>query len=279
VANLLPTTMVGSYPRPLWYRNQLGGRDMLEALKREEHLQACQDATTAVIQDQESVGLDVVTDGQMHYDDYGGAIGSFAWYWYERIGGFDPSKQASPLAEGNGGVSETWARLMENWGGTQVLERVYRRTASRLPDMYRYAASVARRPVKVSLGAGPPNLALHVHYDAPGSANASKQALAEDLAPIFNRELKEIVAAGANYVQLEDLGGWSLAPGDPDAEWIMNVMNTWVDGVDAKLAWHCCLGTDYGNAAREFFDALPSVIDNMYRVNVDSSCLTSRCEM
>ena len=40
-----------------------------------------------MIRDQEEAGLDIVTDGQMSYDDYVGVIGSFCWYMYERIPG------------------------------------------------------------------------------------------------------------------------------------------------------------------------------------------------
>lgn len=87
---LLPTTMVGSYPRPRWFTHQLGGRDVLEAFKSVEHAEAYRDATRVVIGDQEDAGLDVVTDGQMWFDDLHMGIGSFFWYWFERIPGFGP---------------------------------------------------------------------------------------------------------------------------------------------------------------------------------------------
>ena len=38
---LLPTTMVGSYPRPAWFTNQLQGRDVLDAFKDIRHREAC----------------------------------------------------------------------------------------------------------------------------------------------------------------------------------------------------------------------------------------------
>jgi 5-methyltetrahydropteroyltriglutamate--homocysteine methyltransferase len=267
--------MVGSYPRPLWYRHQLLGRDLREAFKWQEHLQAWQDATTAVMQDQRSVGLDIVTDGQMHFDDYGGAIGSFTWFWYERIQGFNPGKQSDPMAAEEGGMStsETENNLFQDWGGTTAVEKVSRGRPSRLVDMFQWASSVADRPLKVSLGAGPPNLTFHVDVRSPDSAYSSERELAEDLVPIFNAELKELVAAGAGYVQLEDLGGWLLTPDNPEGQWVIDVMNGWVDGVGGKLAWHCCLGTDYGNPAIEFLERLPVVIENMYRVNVEQLVL------
>ena len=78
VDTILPTTMVGSYPRPHWYTQQLLGRDVRVAFKEVSHEEAYHDATQVVLRDQEDAGLDIVTDGQMSYDDYVGAIGSRA---------------------------------------------------------------------------------------------------------------------------------------------------------------------------------------------------------
>ena len=77
VNKLLPTTMVGSYPRPQWFRHQLLGRDVRVAFKEVQHEEAYHDAVATVIRDQEDAGLDIVTDGNMWYDDYVGVIGSF----------------------------------------------------------------------------------------------------------------------------------------------------------------------------------------------------------
>ena len=124
VDTLLPTTMIGSYPKPRWYtRYNLAGADILEWWKLEENWHAWWDATTACIKDQELAGLDIVTDGQMHFDDYGGGIGSFVWYWYERLDGFTKAKLPNPLAAAieaseDGDLSQ--AAWMHNWGGTAV---------------------------------------------------------------------------------------------------------------------------------------------------------------
>src|SRR3989449_7331246 len=90
VDTILPTTMVGSYPRPQWFKQQLLGRDVRVAFKEVAHEEAYTDAVKTVIDDQISAGLDIVTDGNMWYDDYVGVIGSFCWYPYERIPAFEP---------------------------------------------------------------------------------------------------------------------------------------------------------------------------------------------
>ncbi len=116
VETILPTTMVGSFPRPQWYKHQLLGRDIRVAFKEVQHEEAYNDAVATVIRDQEEAGLDIVTDGNMWYDDYVGVIGSFCWYMYERIGGFQPARNPHPLTvnatERNKGVE-----LLDDWGG------------------------------------------------------------------------------------------------------------------------------------------------------------------
>src|SRR4029079_9401324 len=105
VDTILPTTMVGSYPRPHWFTQQLLGRDVRVAFKEVTHEEAYHEANHAVLHDQEEAGLDIVTDGQMSYDDYVGVIGSFCWYMYERIGGLHP-RRGGPPSQGRGASSD-----------------------------------------------------------------------------------------------------------------------------------------------------------------------------
>ena len=106
--HLLPTTMVGSYPRPLWFTQQLAGRDVLEAFKVAAHAEAFHDATRVVIKDQEEAGLDILSDGQMWFDDYNMGIGSFLWYWLERTKGFSSEKLPHP-ARSKAKGRDVWA--------------------------------------------------------------------------------------------------------------------------------------------------------------------------
>jgi methionine synthase II (cobalamin-independent) len=241
VDTILPTTMVGSYPRPHWFRHQLLGRDVRVAFKEVEHEEAYQDATAAVIRDQEEAGLDIVTDGQMYYDDYVGVIGSFCWYMYERIPGFDPAREPHP-AEGD--RSDKTLELLHDWGGV-INSGDVKRGPIRLRDLYETAKPFATKPMKVSVGAGPVNLAWHVYFEHYKDA----KELCYALVPIFNAEMKDLVEAGATYLQLEDLGAWlPLFTGDEnDYEWIRDVIGKCCEGVDAKIGWHFCFGNAWGN--------------------------------
>jgi 5-methyltetrahydropteroyltriglutamate--homocysteine methyltransferase len=270
VDTILPTTMVGSYPRPHWFHDQLNGRDVRVAFKTVDHAEAYEDATAACIRDQEDAGLDIVTDGQMSYDDYVGVIGSFCWYMYERIGGFEPAKEPHP-SEIGAVVRTKEVELLSDWGGV-INSGPVERGPIRLTDLYRIAARHATKPMKVSVGAGPVNLAWHVHFQHYKDAKEISYALA----PIFNAEMKELVAAGAKFLQIEDLGAWlPLFTGDEkDYEWIADVMAQCVDGVDAKVAWHFCFGNAWGNALSGIFPTgYKTVLPYFYDVPIDQFVL------
>jgi 5-methyltetrahydropteroyltriglutamate--homocysteine methyltransferase len=270
VETILPTTMVGSYPRPHWFTYQLLGRDTRVAFKHAPHAEAYADATAAVIRDQEDAGLDIVTDGQMVFDDYVGGIGSFCWYMYERIGGFQPAKEEHPNVVG---VTERnkEIELLSDWGGV-INDGPVTHGPVRLADLYRVASRYATRPIKVSVGAGPVNLAWHVYFRHYRDARELSYALA----PIFNAEMKDLVAAGATFLQLEDLGSWlPLFTGDDrDFEWIVDVVARCVEGVDAKVGWHFCYGNAWGNRLAGLFPkGYEAVLPHLYGAPIDQFVL------
>ena len=240
---VLPTTMVGSYPRPHWYKHQLLGRDIRVAFKEVQHEEVYEDAVATVIREQEEAGLDIVTDGNMWYDDYIGAIGAFCWYLYERIDGFEAAKEEHPSTIGIAERNVT-QEMLHDWGGV-VNSGPVTRGPIRLVDLYEIAKRYATRPIKVSVGAGPVNLAWHVYFKHYKDA----KELSFALAPIFNAEMKDLVAAGATYLQFEDLGAWMpLFTNDKnDYKWVREVVEQCCDGVKAKIGWHFCFGNAWGN--------------------------------
>ena len=76
---ILPTTVTGSYPRPLWFDRSLDGRSFKTALGdslfREQYL----DAVASIIAEQEAAGLDIVTDGDSRFDL---TVGGKSWFFY-----------------------------------------------------------------------------------------------------------------------------------------------------------------------------------------------------
>jgi 5-methyltetrahydropteroyltriglutamate--homocysteine methyltransferase len=242
---LLPTTMVGSYPRPAWFTQQLAGRDVLEAFKVAAHAEAFHDATRTVIKDQEDAGLDIVTDGQMWFDDYHMGIGSFLWYWLERTGGFSKEKLPHP-ARGKARGRDVWA--LDEAGGVGV-DGPIARGPVRMALLYRWAQGHTTRPVKACIGAGPVQLATLAHFR--GGPVKDRYELSRALADVFAAEIGEVIEAGCRHVQLEDLGAWMpYLSGDKDWAWVNDVVDRTMRGIDraaVHTSWHFCMGNAWGN--------------------------------
>ena len=122
------------------------------------------------------------------------------------------------------------------------------------------------------MGAGPINLAWHVYFQHYKDA----RDLSFALAPIFNAEMKDLVAAGAKYLQIEDLGAWLplFTNNDADYKWIGDVIAQCVDGVNAKVAWHFCFGNAWGNSLNSLFPkGYKAVLPYFYDVPIDQFVL------
>jgi 5-methyltetrahydropteroyltriglutamate--homocysteine methyltransferase len=179
----------------------------------------------------------------MWYDDYIGVIGSFCWYLYERIDGFEAAKEEHPSTVGVVERNVT-QEMLHDWGGV-VNNGPVGNSRLRFADLYKIAARSTKKPIKVSVGAGPINLAWHVYFKHYKDA----KELSFALAPLFNKEMKELVAAGAEYLQIEDLGAWLplFTNNEDDYKWIRAVIEQCCDGVDARIGWHFCFGNAWGN--------------------------------
>src|SRR5580692_9999254 len=92
----LATTITGSLPRPQWFVENLRGRAFLtafhgDAVYREQY----GDAVATLIADQLRAGLDIVTDGEMRFDQ---DIGGRSWFGYpfDRMAGLAPQSYGNP---------------------------------------------------------------------------------------------------------------------------------------------------------------------------------------
>ncbi|HEX4213049.1 MAG TPA: hypothetical protein VIA06_06960 [Candidatus Dormibacteraeota bacterium] len=238
---LFPASFVGSYPRPAWFTHNLGGRDILEALRDEDFAEAYRDGIRAMLGDQEEAGLDVLCDGHLWYDRHQGFIASFALYNLERMDGVEIKPRFDAGKIGNGTIVD---RTLEDSGLTDVFGAMNADMAVVGPVgrgslhhsvNWSLAQAQAPRPVKAQFAMGPIELSTVVadrHYN-------DRRALLRDLAEIFHAELLEAVALGARVIELDDL--IFIAPQD---EWAYDVeiLNRVFEGVDAYKIWHCCHG-------------------------------------
>jgi 5-methyltetrahydropteroyltriglutamate--homocysteine methyltransferase len=272
---LLPTTMVGSYPRPAWFTQQLAGRDVLDAFKIASHAEAFHDATRVVIKDQEDAGLDVLTDGQMWFDDYSMGIGSFLWYWLERTKGFSSEKLPHPaLAKAKG--RDRWA--LDEAGGVAV-EGAIERGPVRMALLYQWAQRHTDKPIKACVGAGPVQLSTLATFRSGPVKN--RYDLSKALAEVFRAEIAELVGAGCKHVQLEDLGAWMpTLSGDKDWAWVRETVDRTMADIPAGVekAWHFCLGNVWGNKMEGMTaGGYREVVPHYHDAKVDAFVLDFAC--
>ncbi|HTJ46042.1 MAG TPA: cobalamin-independent methionine synthase II family protein [Kofleriaceae bacterium] len=272
---LLPTTMVGSYPRPSWFTQQLAGRDVLEAFKVAPHAEAFHDATRVVIRDQEEAGLDILTDGQMWFDDYSMGIGSFLWYWLERTHGFSQEKLPHP-ARAKAKGRDIWA--LDEAGGVAV-EGPITRGPVRMALIYRWAQSHTDKPIKACVGAGPVQLSTLAHFRS--GPVKDRYALSRALAEIFRAEIAELVEEGCKHIQLEDLGAWMpFLSGDKDFGWVCEIVDQVMGGIPAGVerTWHFCLGNAWGNKLEGMTrGGYRAVLPHYTKVKIDKYVLDYAC--
>ena len=272
---LLPTTMVGAYPRPSWFTHQLDGRDVREAFKSLHHEEAFHDAVRTVVGEQEDAGLDVCTDGQMWFDDYAMGIGSFLWYWFERIGGFGHEKLEHPARSRTEGKD---AFTLDESGGVAVRGPIERGPV-RLAELYGIAAGVAQRPIKACVGAGPLQLSTMAHFESGPVKN--RFDLSAALAEVFRAEIDDLVAAGCRHVQLEDLGAWMPNVTGADATSSGSRRRSTAcsrasSGVER--CWHFCLGNAWGSRAEGLTrGGYGNVLPHYFDVDVDAFVLDFAC--
>lgn len=272
---LLPTTMVGSYPRPSWFTWNLEGRDIREAFKLARHEEAFRDAVRVVIGDQEDAGLDILTDGQMWFDDYSMGIGSFLWYWLERVGGFGREKLEHPARAKVRGA-DTF--VLDEAGGVAVRGPIERGPV-RLADLYKIAQGLTDRPIKACVGAGPVQLSTMAHFES--GPIRDRYELSRALAEVFNAEIHELVAAGCRHVQLEDLGAWvPNVAGEKEFPWVIDVVERTLAGVGdgVRRSWHFCLGNAWGTRATGLTaGGYGRVLPRYFGVPVDEFVLDFAC--
>ncbi len=94
---LLPTSIIGSLPRPAWHTVALGTRSFLEAMVDARWREQYEDAVSTHLRTQEIAGLDICTDGDAHYDE---EVGGFSWQSYPltHMAGFSQEARLTPPA-------------------------------------------------------------------------------------------------------------------------------------------------------------------------------------
>jgi len=224
-AMALVTTVVGSYPQPDWLidRERLGSRLPPRVRARElwriteEHLEEAQDdATRVAVSDMERAGVDIVTDGEMRRESY-----------------------SNRFATALEGVDlDTPGVALDRTGHPNPVPRVVgpiRRTRPVEVRDVEFLRSITDRRIKITVP-GPFTMtqqAQNDHYDDP-------RMLALGYAEAVNEELRDLKAAGADVVQIDE--PYLQARPEPAREYALEAINRALDGVHGDTVLHTCFG-------------------------------------
>jgi 5-methyltetrahydropteroyltriglutamate--homocysteine methyltransferase len=222
---LIPTTLVGSYPQPDWLIDRerllsnLPARVRAKELWRvpEPHLQEAQDDATALaIRDLERVGLDILTDGEIRRESYSNRFAT-------ALEGMDIDNPAM---------------IPGRAGGTNAVPRVVgsiRRTRPVEVDDLRFLRANTDRAIKITLP-GPFTMSRQAQNEAyPDDAD-----LALDLAAAVNEEVRDLFAAGADVVQIDE--PWLQSRPAEAREYALPAIDRALEGVAGTTALHTCFG-------------------------------------
>ena len=220
----LLTTVVGSYPQPDWLVDRaLLSKGVPRVRQREIWRvaepwleQAQDDATILAIRDMERAGVDIVTDGEIRRESYSNRFAT-------ALDGVDVE---SP------GVIRN--RLGQETVVPRVVGRVRRMRPVELRDM-QFLRRHTDRPAKITLP-GPFTMA----QQAKNEFYEDMEALAMDLAVAVNEEARDLQAAGADLIQLDE--PWLRNDPEGAKRYAVPAINRALEGLTVPTALHLCFG-------------------------------------
>lgn len=212
---ILPTTVIGSYPRPSWLRKAI--KMYRQGRMTEEQLQeAFDDAATVIIREQELAGVDIPSDGEQRRDE-------MVEYFAEKIKGF---KFYGPV--------RVWGN---NYFNKPAVVSRLEYTQPITTEEYIFLRRTSVRPIVKFTITGPYTIAdwsYNEYYD-------SKEELVKELSKIIREELMNLSAMGAQFIQLDEP---ALTTHPDEMEWAVELINETAKGVDTKIGLHVCY-SDY----------------------------------
>ena len=146
---ILPTTMIGSLPRPSWYTENLGMKSFVDAMANNKFREQYTDALGVYLRDQEVAGLDVVTDGDCRFDQ---DVGGQTWTSYpaRHMSGFDTVRPQLARA-GAGGIGFPRGHILHDYLEARVMPKITGPVGPgemHYAEIWKTAQRMTSRPVK-----------------------------------------------------------------------------------------------------------------------------------
>lgn len=232
MTTLLPTTVVGSYPQPSWLvdREKLAARVPPRVRAKEVWRipepfleEAHDDATLIAIRDMERAGIDIITDGEIRRESYSNRFAT-------ALEGVDIDNPVQGLSRR---------------GGPDILPRIVgpirRREPVEVRDV-RFLRANTDRTIKITVP-GPFTMsqqAVNEHY-------RDERAVAMDYAAAVNEEIRDLVNAGADVIQIDE--PYLQARVEKARSFAVEAINRALAEVEVTTVLHTCFG--YGFMVKE----------------------------
>ena len=222
---LFPTTLVGSFPQPEWLidRARLAGRFPPRTRARElwrpapEHLARAQDdATRLAIREQVDAGLDIITDGEIRRESYSN-------HFATTLEGVDIDNPGEAL-DRSGHPNPV----------PRVVGPVARSRAVEVDDV-RFLRPLTDRTIKITVP-GPFTMSQQAQDDYYGNP----EELAFAYADAVNAEVRDLFAAGADIVQIDE--PYLQARPAAAEEYGLEALNRALLGIVGETVVHLCFG-------------------------------------
>ena len=242
--DLLPTTVVGSYPQPHWLINReaLGGK--VPRVRAPEiwrvapaYLEQAQDdATLLAIRDMERAGIDIITDGEMRRESYSNRFAT-------ALEGIDIEHPGTTINRSGRPIPVP-----------RIAGPIRRKRAVEVSDVEFLRRNTTRR-IKITLP-GPFTMTQQAQDDHYGD----EEAVAMAFAAAVNEEIRDLKAAGADVIQLDE--PWLQARHERAARYGVKAINRALEGIAGTTVVHLCFG--YAAAVKEKpsgYSFLPQLAD------------------
>ena len=222
---LFPTTIVGSFPQPDWLidREKLAGRFPPRVRAKElwrvapPYLEeAWNDATLIAIRAQENAGLDIVSDGEIRRESYSNRFATaLEGIDLDNPGtGLDRSGHPNPVP--------------------RITGKIRRKHAVEVEDIKFLRANTDRK-TKITVP-GP----FTMLQQAQNDFYASEEEAAMDYAAAVNAEIRDLFAAGADVVQIDE--PYMQARPEKARQYGLAALNRALEGITGTTAVHICFG-------------------------------------
>ncbi|MDO8394838.1 MAG: methionine synthase, partial [Dietzia sp.] len=212
---ILPTSIVGSLPKPSW----LAQPETLWApwrLQGDELVEGKQDALRIAVKEQSDRGIDIVSDGEQTRQH-------FVTTFIEHLDGVDFEQRET-------------VRIRDRYDASvPTVVGDVRRSTPVFVDDAKFLRQQTDRPIKWALP-GPMTM-IDTLYDGHYS---SREKLAWEFAPILNQEARDLVAAGVDIIQFDEPAFNVYS--DEVKDWGVATLERAAEGLRAETAVHICYG-------------------------------------